>query len=249
MNNVTQTISCADCGAPRPDDPRPCSCGSTRRAIRVEIREESKVHDELRGTVREQGGSVVQDFSQRRDDRRESSVSVDYRGGTMHVAGAQVRRACKDDEQQQVLEAFAAAQSSRLGRDFRCELDQEDREADGWVWPADEPKARQALQLRNLDDAAIAAIQRTSTLSADFRFSDLVAAARNALTSKSAQYPAALKAPMILVLHVPYPVVETLVPQMRSALLDDAARCGYREVWVVPFREPPFRLDDDSANA
>jgi hypothetical protein len=250
MDDVTQTIACADCGTPQSDDPRPCSCGSTRRAIRIEIQEEAiKARDELRGTVREQGGDVVQDFSQRGDDKRDSSVSVDFRAGTMTVAGAQGQRAHKDDEQRQVLEAFAAAQGRRLGREFRCELDGEDREADGWVWPADEPDRRQALQLRNLDDAAIAAIQSTGRLNADFGFADLVAAARKALASKATQYPAAVKEPMILILHVPYPLVDTLVPQMRSALRDDAAGCGYREVWVVPFREPPFRLDGDSENA
>lgn len=243
MSDSNRTVSCSDCGRPRKETPGPCQCGSSRRTFQVTLVEKISVRDELRGTARDKDQAVVADFSNRSDDTREGTASIDYRAGTVRAGGKQEGFVGKDDEQRRVLEALAAELSRIHGRAYDFELDPLDQDVDGWLWCKDNSEERQAVQLRHLDDGAISVIQRTGTLDDSFTFNDLFQVAENAIASKAEKYPIAIKRQMWLAIHTPYPILDSLMGRMRTALADAARRSGFKEVWVVPFREPAFRID------
>ena len=243
MSVLPSSVTCSDCGRERNESTNSCECGATRRTFSIFLSDTLKVRDELRGTVRDQDQSVAADFSVRTDDIRNANASIDYRAGTINVGGKQDGHVDKDEEQAWVLGALAAELSRINGCEYGSRLDASDQEADGWLWAKDTSDTCQAMQLRHLDDEAIKTIQRTRSLKDSFTFQDLFQAAEKAINDKARKYPVAVKQNMWLVIHTPYPIMDSFIEQMRLAVSDVARRSGFREVWVVPFREPPFRLD------
>ena len=217
--------------------------------LRANVGDSIRALDELELDVTDGANAVLWEFSGRTDGRKEGSNAIDWTGKNpvVRIQGSRSEPLNSFQDEDDYATAFAIALNARDERSYIVEpKDKEDSDfVDRWLRDdavsKDNPAHRVAIQVTHLDK------HRIKELGTDGKYAvqidaDVVAdAAVEALRRKSKiDMQSAGKTYLILI--TPYPIRESLQSSISDAIRSGNPESPYRETWIVPFREKPFKI-------
>jgi hypothetical protein len=205
--------------------------------------------DEFEMIAKDSGGEVKREMASRTDGKKEGVIDVDRTGQDAVVRRSGTRAAPLNnlEDENTSVAALAVELNRRDGSAYRpVPKDTEDSDLPD-VWLVDdqkEPKdaeARIGVQVTHLDTAAVRDLGRRERfdLSGDMR--SIAQAAAGAIGKKQLVDPK-IVAKTILLLICPYPIRTSMEDDLRRLIKEAVSGNRYRETWVAPFKERPFRV-------
>lgn len=241
---------CTNCGTTLSEDLNACEkCGSRSRTLRVTAVDETRVLDELDVMQTTDSGKVLGEFSGRNDGKKIGTIAVDWaeHDRPIRAQGRLSERLCNFQDEVEYAAAFALALNQRTGRMYAVEPKaKEDSDVpDRWIrddhLQPTNADHRLAVQITHLDSFAIASLGRHGGYDVQFDVVSFVDAAIEAINRKS-EIDRTIASKSYLVLITPYPIRASLQPAITDAIQQRHLQAIYRETWIVPFHELPFRI-------
>lgn len=237
---MTTTVAsvCSKCRTPLParEDPdAPCTaCGHNGRVVTLEFKDEVKIYDGVVGESFDDDGPVAESVSVDTPQVKVSS-HVDRQAGTFSTKasrGDEWQLRTKEAEEEAVGWAIARVLERETGVPWNANpVPKKEAHPDVRVTPGGETSvAPHEVEVRHLDDAAIAAINSGRGLTRQSRLQALEAMLKKAVTAKQ-KYDRTWTPKGTLALHVPVPVGAAYVQELRE--LATRVGDGFRELWFV----------------
>ena len=243
-------IRCSSCDSINTDESSPCPrCGDTRKAIPVSVKVEAKFTEELGMQARDATDGLRREYQSRIDGTKEGIIDRDLSGPeeVIRRSGTRSEPLRNFDEETKYVETFVSALNLNSGRSYEIETKQkEDSDfPDRWLvdrnLPEESPDGRVGVEITNLDQKAIAGLNRDERFDASGSIETIVDSAAYAILKKH-KIEAGPASRTYLLLTCPYPITPNMQDDFRRTFLLKSPKKYFKEVWVAPFKEPGFQI-------
>jgi hypothetical protein len=239
------TFKCQNCGCtvgrsstdPQEDCPQ---CGKRCCTINIEFEEQLQLFDEFAITATNQKGGIVAERSEKADGVTSARLSADD-GTPSKISVQRSQRVRGFADEGSAVESLVKAFNVLKGTQYAVEeKTKEDSDfADRILVSEHDKPATINVQVRNLDTEIIAGLGKHGAFDGDRTTDDLITHIDDAIADK-ANIDRALKERTILLLAIPAAIGQKAKQELQEHGFEIK---GFWEVWVSPFHEDCFRLN------
>ena len=217
----------------------PCpNCGGLTRTIDVEMTDHIQIRDEFE-CCSLRGDAVEAERISKTDGNTDATLSANA-GHPVQISLVRRERQRNMEAEGEAAASLANAYNKRSATDYAVQTKSEEDSdyPDRVLVSASGSHPQIIVQIRNLDDQMIATVGKTRKFDGSRNEAALRSAIATAIDAK-AQVDARLKAQTLLLLMLPSPLGQLTRDMLLLAPFDI---CGFRGVWIAPFRESAFEL-------